>query len=82
MRERWFWPAVAASICAVDVYAILAGLPTLSTQVREAVKHPYWRWPVAASWLYLSGHLLGLVPAERDPLSRLGRRLERLIGRP
>lgn len=64
------WLCVAAAVTAVDVHAGLTGHPTLSATFRAAANsHPV---AIGAATVYLLAHLFGVVPAEYDPLTRLG----------
>ena len=64
------WLALAAVIAGIDAAAVVSGHRTLSRSFHDGhATHPLL---VAAGTAYLLAHLYGVLPAQLDPLSRLG----------
>lgn len=78
MHQRFFWPALACTIAAIDLYAIATGRDSLSRQHRNLASSRWWPL-LAAGHVYLALHLYGVLPESRDPLSRVSRVIQERV---
>lgn len=64
------WATMAAGIVCYDLTAEKKGWPTMSAAFFNALHHPIHKWWVISVWLYITGHLFGIIPRQYDPLRR------------
>jgi len=63
------WSVITGVVVAVDLF----GSRTMSDAFRSLSRHPVGGPVLAATWIALTAHLFGLIPARRDPLQHLPR---------
>lgn len=71
------WVGLVGYIIAADVILDRNDWPLLSTSARLALRHRHHRWPIMATWLVLSVHLM--TDTEHDPASRVIRAVHDLL---
>lgn len=64
------WIVLASGIAAYDIWALATHKETLSQSYARALGSPARRLPTIALWVYLTAHLMQIIPPEIDPLRR------------